>query len=222
MARTSTSSTRAEYIRDRLRHDIFAGVLRPGQRLTFPELCATYDASVGVTREALASLVSEGLVRVVPHHGHTVTLISAELLHELVESRLLIEPRVIELSVETAGLEWEAALVASYHRMSRIERLTHDNPPRPNPEWAHVHEEFHQALFAACPNERLKHIARQLGQEAQLYRRWSDSLVHDGRDVVAEHRSMLVAALGGDAKLTAKLLREHIERTAHALIDLGD
>lgn len=215
--------TRAEYIRDRMREDILNGVMKPGQRLMFPDLCERYGASVGVTREALAGLVSQGLVRAVPHHGHTVTPISAEDLRDLVTARSLLEPLVLEMSVGNGGLEWEANLMALFHRMSRTTPVLPDDPASHNPEWAAVHEAFHQALFAACGNEKLREITRQLGADAALYRRWSDTL-GDGqqRDVLAEHKALLDAAIAGDAEGAAQLLREHIEHTADTLVDLTE
>lgn len=212
--------TRAEHIRDRMRDDILNGVVKPGQRLMFPDLCERYGASVGVTREALAGLVSEGLVRAVPHHGHTVTPISAEDLQDLVTARSMVEPLVLKMSVGNGGLEWEANLMAVFHRMSRTTRVLPDDPAHHNPEWSAIHEAFHQALFAACGNKKLLEITRQLGADAALYRRWSDT-IGDGqqRDVLAEHKALLDAAIAGDAEQAAHLLREHIEHTASTLGD---
>ena len=44
----------------------------------FPDLCKRYGASVGVTREALASLAAEGLVLAQPHQGYVVRPLSPE------------------------------------------------------------------------------------------------------------------------------------------------
>jgi DNA-binding GntR family transcriptional regulator len=223
VARTDAKQTRAESVRNRMRHDILSGVMKPGQRLVFPDLCEQYGASVGVTREALAGLVSQGLVRAVAHHGHTVTPISSEDLRHLVAARLLIEPQVIHMSVSNGGLEWESRLVAAYHRMSRTPRLLDDDPSRPSPEWAQVHEAFHQALFAACGNPRLLEIAAQLGADAVLYRRWSDTLNRRDDDAAAEHAALLDAAVAGDAERAARVLRQHIERTVSTLVlEVGD
>src|SRR5690606_32011567 len=155
----------------------------------------------------------------IPHHGHTVTPISAEALQDLVEARSLVEPLVLKMSVSRGGLEWEANLMATFHRMSRTEHLLPDDPSRPNPEWAAIHEEFHQALFAACGNQKLLEITRQLGADAAFYRRWSDTLGDGQRDIIAEHRAILDAAIGGDAERAAKLLQDHIARTARSLKD---
>src|SRR5690606_42158569 len=107
--------TRAEYIRDRMRDGILNGVVKPGQRLMFPDVVERYGASVGVTREALAGLVSQGLVRAIPHHGHTVTPISAEALQDLVEARSLVEPLGRKMAVYRVGLAGEATLAATLY-----------------------------------------------------------------------------------------------------------
>src|SRR5262245_1286251 len=103
MMPAETKRTRAETLRDQMRDDILSGALRPGQRLMFPDLSSRYGASVGVTREALASLVSQGLVRASAHHGYTVTPISTTDLHDLVVARCMVESLVIEASVTNGG-----------------------------------------------------------------------------------------------------------------------
>ena len=85
--------------------------------------------------------------------------------------------------------------------------------------WFCIHEEFHQALFAACGNRKLLEITRQLGADAALYRRWSDTLGDRQRDIIAEHRAILDAAIAGDAERAAELLKDHIARTARSLKD---
>ena len=214
--------TRAEHVRDQMRDDILNGVMKPGQRLMFPDLVSRYGASVGVTREALAGLVSQGLVTAVAHHGHRVTPISKKDLDDLVVARGLIEPLVLKMSVTNGGLEWEANLMATFHRMSRTKRLTDDDPPRQSPEWSQVHDAFHQALFAACGNDKLLEITRQFGADAALYRRWSDAVDATDRDINGEHKAILDAAIAGDADEAARLLKTHIDRTASTLSDLAD
>lgn len=208
--------TRAEVVRDQMREDILNGVMKPGQRLMFPEICARYGTSVGVAREALAGLVSQGLVRAVPHQGHTITPISREDLGDLVAARMMIEPLVLKASVSRGGVEWEAELMAAYHRMSRTSQYSETDPSRTTVEWSQVHDAFHQALFAACGNRKLLDITKQLSNDAMLYRRWSDVVVPE-RDVMAEHKALLDAAIAGDAELAAALLRAHIEKTASSL-----
>lgn len=205
-----------------MRDDILAGTIRPGERLMFPDVCERYGVSVGVAREALAALVVQGLVQTAAHQGHRVTPISAQDLEELSTARMMIEPLVLELSVQHGGVEWEATVIAAHHLLSRTAHIDPAQPQRSTPAWASTHAAFHDALFAGCGNTKLIDIARQLAEEAALYRRWSDSLTANNRDVIVEHAELLDAALSGEPKLASDRLREHIRRTAISLIDFTE
>lgn len=70
-----------------------------------------------------------------------------------------------------------------------------------------------------CRNQRLIDTARSLRQEAELYLQWSVSLGNEpGRDLAAEHRALLDAALARGADHAQELLRDHIAHTAQLLI----
>lgn len=221
-----TKVTRAVDVRNRIRDDILGGRLTPGQRLIFPAIAERYGASVGVTREALTWLVSQGLVRVQAHQGHVVTPLSKDDLQDLAAARLSVEPLVLRDSISNRSLEWEARIVGAHHVMAgSFEAMSQarDDAEQPaggrqlDDDWASAHAAFHDALFSGCRNRRLLAITRTLGEEAALYRRWSDSLTA-ARDVMEEHRALMVAAVSGDEETAVQRLREHVARTATSLI----
>ncbi|HUC24202.1 MAG TPA: GntR family transcriptional regulator [Streptosporangiaceae bacterium] len=227
MAEATAKETRATAVRNQMRQDILAGRLKPGQRLMSPDLCARYDASVGVTREALTWLEGQGLVRAHARQGHIVTPLSRKDLEDLTLTRTVIEPIVLRLSIEHRDIEWESNVVAAHYTMTRTYKLLHeekadDAEGADNLEkWSAAHANFHDALFRGCPVQRLMAIARKLSEEASLYRRWSDSLVAS-RDVMAEHLALMDAAVAGDVDLASRLLTDHIARTATGLITYTD
>jgi DNA-binding GntR family transcriptional regulator len=95
---------------------------------------------------------------------------------------------------------------------------TDGDPVLMNEEWTLLHSRFHQALLAACPNQRLLNMALSLRDAAELYRRWSGPLGHDDhRDVRGEHRALVETALRGDAPEAVRLLEAHLRRTTTAL-----
>lgn len=224
MPKAATKQTRAVDVRLSMRGDILAGRLKPGQRLMFPDLCERYSASVGVVREALTWLSSQGLVLFQARQGHMVTPLSREDLQGLAFARVAIEPGVLRASIANSDIAWEAGVVAANHVMVAAYRemnanRTDDGAPRDdlNDLWAQAHAAFHDMLFAGCDNRRLLAITRALAEEATLYRRWSDTLAKP-RDVMSEHNALLEAVLARDSDAAAELLREHILRTADALI----
>ncbi|WP_051341899.1 GntR family transcriptional regulator [Pseudonocardia spinosispora] len=211
--------TRAESVYARLRADILGGRLAPGQRLKFPELLERYGTSVGAAREALTRLAAAGLVRAQAHQGYMVIPLSHEDLAELTQARVEIESMVLRLSVRHGDLRWEAEAVAAHHLMERTPFLADDDADHPADSWSAAHAAFHLALLAGCPNQRLLAMAQGLREEAELYMHWSVSFGREpDRDVRAEHRAILDAALSRDADLAGNLIADHISHTARLLI----
>jgi DNA-binding GntR family transcriptional regulator len=208
--------TRADDLRRRMRADILSGALKPGERLPFHDMCWRYGTSIGVLREALTWLATQGLVTTHAHQGHVVTPLSRWDLDELTAARLLIEPAVLALSVQHGSVEWEARVVAAHHVLTRTPRTDPDDPSRPSADWASVHEAFHAALFSGCGNARLIAITEGFAHGAALYRIWSIPY-EENRDVAAEHRGLMDAAIERDADLAARRLRDHISHTVDVL-----
>ncbi|MBN6051018.1 GntR family transcriptional regulator [Nonomuraea sp. RK-328] len=76
---------------DRIREAIFAGELAPNQRLIEADLCEQLGASRSHVRNALAELVSEGLVERTPHRGARVRAITLAEAIEFTEVRMVVE-----------------------------------------------------------------------------------------------------------------------------------
>jgi DNA-binding GntR family transcriptional regulator len=209
--------TRPAIVAASMRGDILSGRLAPGERLVFPDLCRRYDASVGAIREALVSLVGQGLVKAQAHQGYEVTPLSHDELLGLTEARLGIEPIVLRDAIQRGDLEWEGRVVNTHHVMSRTPREG-ENGGITGDDWAAAHEAFHAALFSGSTNRRLLDIVKGFAEEAALYRRWSMPYETD-RDVAGEHAGIMEAALARDGDLAVERLTAHISVTTHLLIE---
>ncbi|UAL29710.1 FCD domain-containing protein [Nocardioides rotundus] len=199
-----------------MRADILSGAYPPGERLKFAELCERYAASVAVVRESLTRLVEQGLARSEPRIGFRVTPLSVADLLDLTATRCDIEGLALRYSIERGDVEWESRLVAAHHVLERTPLLAEDGPARVSDEWEAAHTAFHAALIDACQSPRMLDMTATLRDASELYRRWSQPLER-GRDVAAEHRGLLDAALSRDADLAVARLREHFEHTARIL-----
>jgi DNA-binding GntR family transcriptional regulator len=215
------TKVRTETVHARLRADILGGVLRPGQRLKFAELCDQYDSSVGAVREALTRLVEQGLVTSEPRIGFRVVSLSLDDLDDLAATRIDLEGLALRYSLQRGDVAWEANLVAAHHTLERTPLLAEDDPPRVSDEWERAHAAFHAALIDGCGSPRLRCMIDSLRDAAELYRRWSQP--HDpARDVAAEHRRLLETALARDADAATSALAAHFERTAQILRKTSD
>lgn len=66
---------------------------------------------------------------------------------------------------------------------------------------------------------RLREVATDLRDEAELYRQWSITpTLARGRDVAAEHRAILDAAVARETDLAVQWLGEHISLTSRPLM----
>jgi DNA-binding GntR family transcriptional regulator len=200
-----------------IRSDILAGQYTPGSKLS-PRVIATQSkVSLSVVREALTRLTEQGLVVSEPQLGFSVVGLDIDDLRDLSRVRILIEGAALKDAVLNADVEYEAGIVASHHRMVRNAPAT--DTERVTDEWARAHAEFHRALISACPSPRLRDLADSMRETAELYRRWSGAFPTQQapRDVAAEHRGLMDAALDRNADLAARLLTEHINNTAALL-----
>ncbi|RFA06636.1 hypothetical protein B7R21_19220 [Subtercola boreus] len=216
------AKTRNEVAFARLRGDILSGRLIPGQKLAFAELCESYGVSVGVIREALSRLVEQGLVHSAPQQGFFVTTISGPDLVYLTQARCEIESLVLAHAIAEGNVEWESLVLASHHRLVNAPLVSPEDPERLSEEWVERHSDFHQTLLLGCENPRLRGIAGQLRDSAELYRRWSVPFDHEGdRDIAGEHALIVEAVLKRDTALATQRLVEHISKTTSLLLESG-
>src|SRR3546814_15223944 len=92
---------------------------------------------------------------------------SADDLADITLARKVIETAALKRAFERGGDDWEAGILAAYHRLERfVQRM--DNAPVENlGEFGELHKAFHVALLPACGSPRLLDAqARQAGRDA--------------------------------------------------------
>ena len=210
-----------ESVHARLRADLLACRLAPGEKLKIDELCRTLCAGSSAVREALSRLASEGLVSIEPQRGFRVKELSLDELRDLTQTRIRIEALCIRDAVAHGDVEWETALVASLHRMKRTPIHAEGDPKRYGEAFAVTHTAFHEALVSACPSRWMLTLRRVLYTQHERYRRLSRPLARVERDLDREHQAIADAALARDAERCATLMDEHLSTTARILMEAG-
>lgn len=210
----STAKTRVEPVQAQLRGEILSGVVAPGSKLPLAEIAGRLQASVGVVREALIRLTSEGLVVAEPQLGFRVAAVSEKDLHELIDTRLVVECEAFRSAIAHGSVDWESDVIGAYHRLHRIERDS--NGERNKDAWVSAHRAFHETLLAGCPNRRLVAVAMSLRDAAELYRSASVTVMtaEDEARRDAEHIALRDAATARDLVRGPELLADHIRMTA--------
>lgn len=207
-----TSATRAGAVYGSIRHDILACRLTPGQRLRSEVMKLEYGAGVSTIREALSRLAAEGLVELVDQRGARVAPVSEADLRDLLRVREHVETLALEWSITLGDGEWEAKVVADFHRLGHSLRRGSGNLSDDSDVQAR-HETFHISLVAACGSPRLMQWIRTLYSQTHRYRLIADYGRSWDSDVLKEHQEIMKAALDRDVALACQLFRSHAART---------
>lgn len=204
----------------RLRMDIIGGAFEPGSPLRLEALKERYGLSFSPLREALNRLHAERLVVASALRGFRVSNVSFEEMRDAIETRVLIDVEGLRRSIAKGNDDWEGAVVAAFHALSRcanrLSTLKRDRTEDESEELEGRHREFHLALVAACGSRWLIDFSSQLYAQTERYRRpmmQSHSKTPQSRDIEAEHRAIMEAAIARNANAAAFLLEQHYRKT---------
>ena len=204
MPPADTALPTAEPIYEALKSAIMAGLLAPGEPLRQDEIARQHGVSKIPVREALLRLEADGFVLFRKNRGATVREVSATEILNLMDIRLALECRALELAVPQmaeSDLARARQLLDEYDRETVLERLSALNI------------RFHEALYAPCGNlpllQMIRDLRARLGPAVRL-------LVTEATGIqrpASEHRAILAACAAGEAEKATALLRHHIETT---------
>jgi GntR family carbon starvation induced transcriptional regulator len=196
-----------------IRADIVACRLAPSERLRVEDLRGRYGVGGSPVREALMRLEAEGLVTLEQNKGFRVSSVSREQLLDLMNTRIEIEGIALRWAIEKGGIEWEADLLAAFHRLSRLQKTDRSIAGTVNVAWFNEHKSFHSALVAACGSPKLMGIRETLFDQAERYVALSIISKFPTRNDISEHEQIMRATLARNVARAIQLHTAHIERT---------
>jgi DNA-binding GntR family transcriptional regulator len=143
-------------------------------------------------------------------------------LRDISDIRKLLECKALSKSIEIGDVDWEARVVAAYHKLSTIESSLREGPATPEltHEWSKANEAFHEALISACGNSWLFRLRKILHDQSQRYIRFSLINAGTSRNVHEEHCTIFQAAIARDAPRACELICQHIDNTVQVITDL--
>ena len=202
----------SKVVSDKIRAHILDGRFKPGERLVEDKLSAELGVSRVPVREALRGLSKEGLVRLEPNRGATVTRITPELVAELVEVRTLLEA----LNARLAARRHDPKIVALLQ--DTLRRGNEAAQSGTSEELARLNAEFHERLAEASRNSVLSDIMRSLRERTSLA--FSINGRSRAREDWKEHASILAAVIDGDEEIAALLAARHVKSAAAAFAEV--
>ena len=199
----ATLHRRALYldVAERLRQQIFARELEPGNWIDEMKLCAAYGISRTPLREALKLLAAEGLVTMKLRRGAYVTEVSRADATQVYHLLGLLES---DAAAQVAGHATEAQRAQLLQLHEKLERQV-----RQRDAFFAANEQFHMALLDAAGNRWALQMATDLRKVMKLNRH--HSLFKRGRlaESLQEHRALMQAITACDAESAARLMKTH-------------
>lgn len=195
---------RPDDIAQLLRRAIGERMLLPGQALNQDELARRFGVSRIPLREALRTLVGEGLVVMRPGLGALVTQLSVDEVEELYDLRLRLEPPLAAAVVARAGRQDVADLGDLVDRMSQL-------ADEESESWSNLDYAFLRRMYELSGR---RHTVRMVIQALNLVEPYSRVHVHllGWRDrVLDEQRGMVLALRAGDATALGESITASIE-----------
>lgn len=197
-----TQKTQAESTAVKIRALILNGTLQPGQPLRQEALSEQLSVSRTPLRHALQSLAEEGLVETTGYKGARVAELDREMIDDLFEMRLVLEPlalrsalpQITKLDLARAEMALDAA--EAEEEPSRLSALNWD---------------FHYALYRPSNRQMLLRTIEQLNKASALAEVIASSIVARPKKSATEHRNLLQACRDGDETGAIAALGEHLQ-----------
>ena len=173
-----------------LKNKIVTWEIPPMSDISEEQLQKELDISRTPIREAILRLEKDGFVYLYPRKGTIVAEVSRDLVEEIYQVRLLLEPFIAEEASHSVSRSWLKDL---------RERLA--NPPD---------LELHSTLLANCRNRFIQNEMRNVYNHNQRIR-WKASNPRSGYDnSVQEHIEIIDALLSGDPDAIREATTRHI------------
>jgi len=208
--------TLREKILESIRDAILSGQLRPGEKVTEPELAERFGISRTPIREAFRQLESEGYLTVIPRKGAVVISFTEKDIKEFYAIKSILEGYAARQACERlTGREIERLAAIN----ARLRQLAESGDVK---QFFTVHDDFHELFIRASGNSTLFDLITTLVKKFQRLRIASLSLTGRMDRSVTEHDKIIEAFRSRSVELSEKLVRENAEDSGWQLIRKGE
>lgn len=194
----------AEPIYEALKEQIIEGELAPGEPLRQDEIARQHGVSKIPVREALLKLEVDGYVLMRKNRGAIVREVTAEEILHIMDIRVALECKALELSIPNMIASDFTAAWAILDEYSIQTEPVH---------WSDMNIRFHQALYEPCSNPLLLQMITDLQQRIGPQLRLLVTQVSGLERPQEEHKAILRACETGCIEEAVDLLRQHIQTT---------
>jgi DNA-binding GntR family transcriptional regulator len=192
-------------VASRLRDLIIEGRLAPGARINEGQIGAQLGVSRTPLREAIKTLVSEGLVEILPAKGAVVRMFSEADLAQTLEALKVIEQSAGRLACQRTSATELAHIQAVHEQML----VMYEN--RQRLDYFKLNQAIHTAIVAASGNAILAELHTTLQARIKRARFVGNGEPEKWAGAVAEHVEMAEALARRDGAALAEVLGRHMD-----------
>lgn len=178
--------------------------LPPGTLLKKEEIAAELGVSRAPVSEAIARLMEQGLVDILPQHGSFVAEISAGAVREGMFIRMGLETEVMRQVAETYTPELMAALDQN------IEQQREALSDRDLGRFYELDEALHDRIFEFALRPRARKFLDAARAQLDRVRRLALPVERRPEETLAEHERFVEAIRTGDPAFAAASMRAHL------------
>lgn len=195
-----------------LRNLIVTGALAPGAKLNERELCLQLGVSRTPVREAIKTLIQDGLLRSMPNHSAVVSELDVGEIEALIDVVSTIEGLAGELAAARVSDEAIAEIGLLHYRML----LHHTRDELPG--YFEVNKAFHRRIVELSGNPVLLWVWELLALRVDRARYSSNLWPKRWTMAIQEHQQILEALTARDGTLAGRRLREHVRNGLSGLV----
>ena len=214
--------TLTDKVHHALREMILSGGMDDGEKIVIDRMACLLSVSATPVREALARLVSEGLVKNEGHRGYVVTAVwDASAFDQMQVARMVVEPYSARIAARLVREGLAPGLVdeLEYHvgQMNAIIKSSRQQAAGVEEcrQYARSDSRFHQAIVDTCANTPLSGLLRRLRLQPHLTRMYCSLGNPPGAAV--EHEEIVRRIREGSEDLAAKAMEDHLSRSDERL-----
>lgn len=189
---------------DQLKHEIFSGLLKPGDQLEEADLAARFGVSRTPIREAIRSMVDCGLLETRPRKGAMVRVLTAKELNDLFEVAAELEGMACRLASELLTQSSRTAIQEEL-KLCRTAVEADDIPA-----YASANLTFHAAIHRASSNAYLIDQLEQIQARINVYRLMPYEVVGRLQKSLEEHQEISEAIFSGEGQRADRLMCDHM------------
>ena len=197
--------SKSEFAYEQIKEMIITGQLPPLSDVSETDLQTVLGVSRSPIREAILRLEREAMVKIYPRKGTIVTDVTHDLIDEVYQVRLVLEPAIAGMAAGRIDRSW---LYDMYDRFTNRPEALKDK--KLMEYYIMLDNELHTKLMDCCPNRFMRSAIRMVHDQNRRIRYFHPNENEQVTVAAEEHINIIQALLDNDAEKAYDAMRSHL------------